>query len=82
MPTLTTDPSLEGYLVRLSPSGGTSVAPASSRFGAKPSTVSNLKEQIDAKRWLVNSQRNEELVRNSSVTDEVLNATACFACCC
>jgi hypothetical protein len=27
--------------------------------------VSNLKEQIDAKRWLVNSQRNEELVRNS-----------------
>ena len=82
MPTLTTDPSLEGYLVRLSPSRGTWVAPASSRFGAKPSTVSNLKERIDAKRWLVNSQRNEELVRNSSVTDEVLNATARFACCC
>jgi len=52
VPTLTTDPSLEGYLVRLSPSGGTSVA-ASSGFGAKPSTVSNLNEQIDAKRWLV-----------------------------
>ena len=50
VPTLTTDPSLEGFLVRLSPSGGTSVGRVNSRFGAKPSTVSNLNKHINAKK--------------------------------